>query len=368
MAWRRHGRQLRANALAMRGERALAEGVGLPRLPAAQIIAREMVEVAARRRTYAIRVAAALLGLCAFFAAYKTLEQFGMYIQMRGLGFLQTSLLGHGKELVMLRAHGPDREHRDPAADDRGDERDAGARAGHPRAAVASTPMGPTSLVLQKFLAWGHAAGRDLGGAGALPLIAMSYSYGGVDRDLLVRQLAFLAVLVTQLAAIGLAAGCLIRGSIGAILAANAAVASLLLPFVLYNVTSLPSWLHVSPAFLLAQPAPSPWGFQQPAPHLVPSDLVAPVALTVTMLLLARMTIASRLEPAQASLLGRVLRRVDAAYATIDARLFRRVQARDLPSVRPVFWRGGEPHSSFCNWRYPPSACCLPLIGRPDHS
>ncbi len=44
-------------------------------LPRLQIVSRELVETAARRRTYVIRVIAALLGLGAFYVAYRAVEQ-----------------------------------------------------------------------------------------------------------------------------------------------------------------------------------------------------------------------------------------------------------------------------------------------------
>ncbi len=230
---------------------------------------------------------------------------------------------------------------------------------------LALTPVSASSQVLQKFLSQLWLAGSLI--ILSLPLVAVGYAYGGVSAELIVLQLSFFLVLVTQLSAIGLAAGCLVSGTIGSILLANATAAMLLLPFALLDARELPTWLHASPLSMLIQPTSAPFMRQPQAPSLSMRSMEPPIALTLALLAIARVRIASRLEPSQASPLGRALRGMDAVCARIDARLFRRAQARELPVDRPVFWREAN-RASYCNWRYlvrmllPVSACLVFLM------
>ncbi len=304
------------------------------RLPALHILGRELVEVACRRRTYAMRSLVTLGVLIVFGINAVQLEG-----RVQGL-----EAIGHGMDLVipvlLTVCAGMALLLPITAATSVTREREQGTLV-----LLMLTPVPTWSLVWQKFLTQLLIAGSLA--LLTLPLLAVGYALGGMEADLLARIASLIALLAVQLPAIGLAAGCLCRGHIAAILLSYALVTLQILPFFILNVnfgTETPWWLLSSPFMVVVATRPSP-------PGALLGLAAIPLAFTLLLLLFARLTILRRLAPGGGSPLGRVLRGLDALFARLDARWLRRQVARDLPISNPVLWREAS-RSSFCNWRY----------------
>jgi ABC-type transport system involved in multi-copper enzyme maturation permease subunit len=322
------------------------------RLPRLQIIGRELIEIAARQRTYAIR---ALYILAALVTLGLAINAYDVQHGASAAGaYGSAQAVGHGMELilpVLLAMTGamalllPTM-----AAVSVAQEREQGTLQ-----LLLLTTVSPTSLLLQKYCSLLIVSTSI--SILSLPLLAVGYALGGLDAAALLHVMIFVGVLVTQLAAIGLAAGCIVRGSVAAILLANGAAAA-----------------QVVPPFLIADHMNMPWCLR--SSPLVIADLSSfpdaaligpPIALTVAMLAIARIGITRHASVAEASLLGRLFRQLDGVLERFDARWFRRRFARDLPGSRPLLWLESS-RASFCSWRYlarlmlPALAVLLPLM------
>ncbi len=301
----------------------------------AQILGRELTEIAARRRTYAVRACVVLLMLATYGITQHLVER----------AFGGRDLLGRGpilvKTLIALMSIAISVIMPAMAALSVTTEREQGTLV-----LLVLTPMTVINLVLQKYL-------TQLLAAGALcllaaPLLAVGYALGGMDASGLMTQIAFVAVVSCQVAAFGLAASCLARSAVGAIVIAYVWVLLMHFSSIAMRWSPLPWWFHCSPYALFVGGQP------------LLERMLAPLGLALGMLAIARATLPLRLEAGASSNLDRAVKRVDAGFEALDARLFRLRPKRSMPDARPVLWREVN-RSSFCSWRFM-IRCLLPAM------
>ncbi len=308
-------------------------------LPGTQILGREMVEIAARRRTYVVRVCVALLMLGVYGIAEHLVGLSSNRVMIRnGLTTVVSShsLVGHGHALVtsliVLMSIAVSVMVPAMAALSVTTERERGTLV-----LLVLTPMSVISLVVQKYLSQLLAAAAIC--LLAVPLMAVGYTLGGMQALDLLTQIAFVAVVSCQVAAIGLAAGCLARSAASAIVLAYTGVLLLHLTSMCMRMTAIPWLLHCSPYLLFVHGQP------------LAERMLAPLGLALAMLAIARATLPWRLEATTASRLARAVKRMDAGLEAIDAKLFRLRPRREVDSAHPICWREVN-RSFFCSGRF----------------
>lgn len=302
-------------------------------LPSFPLLGKELIEVAARRRTYVIRVAIALLLLLVFAVAFASIASSADPV-MGMLG--QGEDLFTGLALTMFCAVGILQPALGAASVTH--EKEQGSLQ-----LLLLTPMRPWELVLQKW------ASRVLAMLAllvpALPLLGVAYAFGGFSADRI--WLAGLALLLAsmQLAALSLAVSCWCRGSTAAFFLAYVAGAALWFGQPLLDESRLlrfEKWTWLCPAMLIAPRQGS--GLERLA------GVVLPLLSTAALLAVARGLIVRRASLTGGNRLLHVFRRLDGVFERAEAKLGRRA-AVDLPLDSPVAWREVN-RRSFANARY----------------
>ena len=335
----------------------------MPRLP---ILARELVEISARRRTYVLRVVLLLLILQVWNAASTQVSisgtlSYAYQLSYRGVMPGQIAPLGsigHGMELIMpvlimvliaAMCLLPTLSTLSLTQ-----EREQGTLV-----LLLLTPLPPGSLLLQKFLSlliWGGSLLLL-----SLPLLAISYANGGIDGTLLGSLLGMSVEFMVQTAALGLAIGSWIRRPLLAIILANLSVLALHLgailfaewfrqghPALVFQAASLQRSADVLPTWVFLSPAMLPQGV---AGGRALDASALPLLLTAVLLIIARIGINRHPESGGEGGLHRLFLGLDRLWERFDARWFRRSSQRDLPQARPVFWLELN-RRALCNLRY----------------
>jgi ABC-type transport system involved in multi-copper enzyme maturation permease subunit len=303
-------------------------------LPSLPLLGKELVEAAARRRTYALRCVLSALLLLVFAVAYASL----------GRALDPLGMLGRGRELcdvlfwslfVAISLLQPSITSTTVTH-----EKERGTLV-----LLLLTPLRPWELVLQKWLSRIAAMLGLL--LPALPLMAVAYAYGGFSADRIWIGGAVLLAAAAQLAAMCLAISCWCRGSTAAMFFGYLATAAL------YLGQPVLEAMHGSPfSEPDAQLCP---GYAYAAADSGAADpilfFIGPAVTTLLFLLVARLTVSRRASMGGGNRLLRVFRALDGFYERAEARLVGRRVARDLPLDRPVAWREAN-RRSFANLRY----------------
>jgi ABC-type transport system involved in multi-copper enzyme maturation permease subunit len=302
--------------------------------PSLPLLGKELVEAAARRRTYALRCLLSAILLLVFGVAYASVGRYGDAMGMLGHGrelcdALFWTLFG-GVALLQPAISATTVTH----------EKEQGTLV-----LLLLTPMRPWELVLQKWLS------RVMAMIGllvpALPLMAVAYAHGGFSAGRIWIGAAALLMTSAQLAALSLAFSCWCRGSTVAVFLAYLGGAALYLTVPVLGMigrTSFAEWLDPCPALAygLYESGSSTEG--------IPSLLGAGVT-TVLFLVAAWLTIGRRASLGGGNRLLRAFRGLDGVFERAEHRVFGRRVARDLPADQPVAWRETN-RRSLANPRY----------------
>jgi ABC-type transport system involved in multi-copper enzyme maturation permease subunit len=316
-------------------------------MPSFPLLAKELAELAARRRTYALRSVYAL----ALGAAFALMYQQHLRWRSDGIG-----MLGTGGELfdvlfwcqywaILLLMPAL-------AATAITHEKEQGSLT-----LLLLTDMGPWELVLQKWLSRLVAVGGFL--LLSMPLMALCYAYGGLPSERLWSGIYLLAITCVQTAALALAVSAWCRSSLAALVGSYLALgcvylgpslALLLVDAVLgWNLRwlTLPFEDYLWPAnFYLPAYAPG-----NADPLLIVRDSAAVPLSAIVFLAAARWSLVRRAHLAGPGPLLRLFQRLDALFERGDAALGRRRADDHLPHQDPVAWREFN-RRSLANWRY----------------
>ena len=300
------------------------------RAPGLSLLVKELTERSARRRTYALRVAAGLLLLVPVWLFLRVADLGNRFSDG---GWDERVLMGRGDQLIQMLvgflALSIALVLPAMVAGIIANERERGTLA-----LLMLTPQRPTWLLLQFWITGILPAVLMI--LLAAPLLALAFAYGGVQNTTVGWSLAGLLIGAAEGGAIALASSAWARGP----------GAALVWAYVL--LTGL--WVGTS---VIAE-SHNPWGNTESWWHMfVPIDpsgrtttdlsyirigvaaLIAAVALFI-----ARLGMFRRLE-AQRGLgpMMRAFRWLDALAHRTDARWFGRTTASDLPITRPIRWR-----------------------------
>lgn len=321
-----------------------------PRLP---LVQRELVELAARRRTYVLRLvvlALALLTLANIVSqitsAWERTElAWASQVRAFGASYLQCpprSFIGMGQvllqpilllTLIFIGLLLPTAASLSIAL-----ERRQGTLL-----LVLLTPRWPILIVLEKFCSQVIAACSLL--LVVLPMLTIGYVAGGLNAGLMVRLLEFTVLLILQNVALALAVGAWTRSPTGAVLGANTVVflwqVGGLLALDWVRTPAVPWWLtgsavSVGEAFF---------------PNEQCRCIVASLLVTLLALVAAWRGILVRQVDAEGAGVGRLLRWLDRCWERIDARWFGVRRRADLPDRHPVRWLEVN-RRAWCSPRY----------------
>jgi ABC-type transport system involved in multi-copper enzyme maturation permease subunit len=337
--------------------------MGLPSLP---LLTKELVEQAMRKRTYIARSAYACLLLAIFpllCIRARNGNSYSYYYHY------DTGLLGLGGEifhaLLVLQFCAILALMPVLTAGTLTLEKEQGTLT-----ILLLTDMGPWELLLQKLLSRLVIAGTFV--LLGLPLMALAYTYGGVQvEQLLIGPLVLMATSL-QIGAVALAMSAWFRSTIGALIGTVVALALLYLgPLLLQTVCS----------FAVKHRVEMPWyadvlwpgrvlpGMDYPdnpyAPGFISSMTggwmtllsewstanLGVIISTVLFLLLARVAVLRRSEITQPSLILTLFRALDRLFDRGDRLLGRRGASASLPIDDPIAWRELN-RRSFASWRY----------------
>ncbi len=318
-------------------------------IPSLPLLAKELLEISARKRTYVLRCVFATMLFIGFAVAYVSASsRSSRALDMLGTGapifeFLFVALF-IGIAFFM------------PAitAGTITSEKEQGTLV-----LLMLTPMRPWELVAQKYLSRLIAMGGFL--LLALPLFAVALSLGGIDEDSMWAGLYLLVVTLLQVGAVSIAVSAWCRGSTMAFFLSYVVVATMYLGIpligeVLRNssmygrsygnglltgtILDVEHWQFICPAFLFDA---------RPDGRVLLASVPAWISVAA-FLLIARFALIRRAALTGANPLLRCFRWLDHAFNRIDRRMGRKV-AVDLPAMDPVAWREVN-RRSLANVRY----------------
>ena len=316
------------------------------------LLRKELGELSAQRRTFAMRATGALVLLGVF-----------MLIDVRSApldyddGSLDFGQLGRGQVLfddlvlllhwlILLVMPGM-------AVGAVSTERKSGTLA-----LLVVTDLGPWELVLQKWLSRVVAGGSLL--LASAPLLALTYGLGGLSSGHLAFGFLTLVLSLLQTAAVALAIGCLFRQGTAALVAAYA------LPLALHWLrkpfSMVSAWNHIPAGWssFANHPLFGVWRIVDLLPlntYAAGSDaftVIDGVMILLSIsaaLLAARLTILRQVKQAGRSWLLRLFLAIDRRFEAVDAAFGRRRGGAQLPDHHPVAWREFN-RRSFSNWHF----------------
>ncbi len=228
------------------------------------------------------------------------------------------------------------------------------------------TDMGPWELLLQKLLSRLVISGTFI--LLGIPLMALAYTYGGVDLALLLLCPLVLLATSLQIGAVALAMSAWCRTTLGALIGTAVALALLYLGPLLLRwrlpLDDRSSWNgdEFWPGRVLpglgytgsSYSRPNTLNMTDGWPALLSAWCYANSGVlvsTVAFLILARLALTRRSEISQPSLLLRMFRALDRIFERGDRLLGRRGPSASLPIDDPVAWRALN-RSSYASWRY----------------
>lgn len=287
--------------------------IGLP------LIAKELTELAARKRTFVLRV---LIGLA--------LALFGGVALFQGQRWGQ-ELLGQGMRVFEVLANlivwlpvviGPAL-----AAGAIAGEREEGSLP-----LLQMTRLGPTTIVLEKWLS--RLIAVVMLQVLALPLLALAYTFGGVPESVIWWTILGAVAAAAHATALAMLATAWCRGTVGALFVGyGLMLASYGIPMAVQNDYPL-VLLHANcPAIDVT------WLLERNAQGDAQSALLASFAPTAIAILLACLTLRLRRHREGGNPLLERFRRLDGWFEGLETRLLGRTTRRDLPLARPVAWR-----------------------------
>ncbi len=335
------------------------------------LLAKELQELSARRRTYVLRSVFALILLGCFLIAYSIAcrgvdPMLGMLGRGRPLFDLLFWTLSIGILLIMPAITGAVITQ----------EKEQGSLT-----ALLLTPMGPWEILLQKYASGVFAMfGVLLLG---LPLFATCYAFGGVEIERVWIAVYVLSLTCLQVGAVSVMVSAWCRSSTAAIFASYVLVAALYLvqpiylacessgplsnifgenflgyhrwregavppiqslcPLISYRLPELQNqWYNWYSGSIPASPAD--------AVRLVLVNSGCAVASVVLILLAARIALVRRADVVGMNQVLRGMLALDRWFVRLDARIGRKARA-DLPTADPVAWRELN-RRSLANWRY----------------
>ncbi len=310
-------------------------------IPSFPLLGKELLEQAARRRTYAARSLFAILLLLGFWIAYMSAS--------RELDPL-VGMIGRGRELfdVLLWSLFTGILVLMPALCSSAitQEKEQGSLV-----LLMLTPMGPWELVLQKFTA--SALGMLTLLMLAMPLMALAYAFGGVSTERIEGGILMLALTCAQTGALCLAVSAYCRGSGMAFFASyiGLVVIHLLLP-----LRELMEFLNLSVHGTWTIPVQvTPWlqfaTWDQTDGVMALAARNWPIMVSIVLLLVAaRLAIIRRAQPAGGPWMLAWFRSLDARFNGWERRMGRTVRS-EVPERDPVAWREIN-RRALASWRY----------------
>lgn len=290
------------------------------------LTAKELAEMAGRRRTYLLRAGTGVLLGIAFAVACVGSGRHGLQAGAgREVLTVLTLLLAWIAALAVPAGC---------AACIAGEREDGSLQL------VRLTMLGPWAVVLEKWLS------RLIPGLGlvlvAAPLLALAYALGGFEPWLIGCAVAAIATTILQAAAIGICASAWAGGTVGAVVLGYVLMAAL------YALPPLAAWAGgggwanphpLSPPLAFAGIGEvRPWG-PPPTPYQFWLTCAWTLASTAVALGAARIGLDRRAPSGGANLLLAWFRGLDRRFEDLERRLLGRTVARELPRDRPVAWR-----------------------------
>jgi ABC-type transport system involved in multi-copper enzyme maturation permease subunit len=289
--------------------------IGLP------LIAKELTELAARKRTFVLRV---LIGAALAFAAGVALFQAQRWGQ---------ELLGQGMRvfeiLANLIAWLPVAIAPALVAGAIAGEREDGSLP-----LLQMTRLGPVAIVLEKWLS--RLIAVVMLQVLALPLLALAYTFGGVPEGVIWWTILGAVAAAAHATALAMFATAWCRGTVGALfVGCGLVLASYGIPMAIENDQPL-VLLHANcPAINVI------WLLESNASRhaAAQSALLMSFAVTGLAVLSAFLALALRRHREGGNPLLERFRRLDGWFEGLERRLLGRATRRDLPLDRPVAWR-----------------------------
>lgn len=289
--------------------------IGLP------LIAKELTEQAARKRTFVLRV---LVGLA--------LALFGGVALFQGQRWGQ-ELLGQGMRVYEVLANlivwlpvviAPAL-----AAGAIAGEREEGSLP-----LLQMTRLGPMAIVLEKWLS--RLIAVVMLQVLALPLLALAYTFGGVPEGVIWWTILGAVAAAAHATALAMLATAWCRGTVGALFVGyGLMLASYGIPMAVQNDVPLPP-LHANcPAIAVTWLLERNLRIQSEAQ----SALLISFAITGVSVLLAFLALSLRRHREGGNPLLERFRRLDTWFEGLERRVLGRATRRDLPLDRPVAWR-----------------------------
>lgn len=338
-------------------------------MPGFPLLGKELNELAARPRTYVLRVltcaALALAFAVPFLAALAASHDFTGMIG-RGAAIFEAVYWSVAACIVLIVPAS--------AALSVALERERGSLVG-----LLLTPIGPWSLLLQKWLSRQVVVVTLI--ASALPLFAIAYGLGGVEPNRLAAATITLLIAGAEAAALGLAVGSWSRTGTSAVLLTLLALVAVAAAGPVRETVSGRSGIYLLWAYgrgelalssLVAQlGAIEPLSIYRVTAGLdemtrwrgamVVKPTFSSVAMIITLAapailftgllgMIARRGIVRQVEPRGPGLLLALFMRLDGWFAAAERRIGRRV-GTDLPAAHPVAWREIN-RRAFANPRY----------------
>ncbi|HYE05021.1 MAG TPA: ABC transporter permease subunit [Planctomycetota bacterium] len=326
----------------------------MPRIrpPSLPLVAKELTEQAARRRTYVLRVLYALLLVAVFAFAHHQSGRHGGEMLGRGRELFQVLVVAQMVGVLLIA----------PAliAGSISSEKERGSLT-----LLLLTRMSPGELLAQKWISGLIAVGSWV--LISLPLLAIAYAYGGFSSGYLVAGAALLALTCVLATSVALAASAWCRTSAGAFVLAYLLLGGALAigpmidlvhgfdPYRYGGFNPRGGWAVVD-GFV-----PDPWCLVPPAlferydhrrsPEHVWIDCVPLLVAITAFLAFARWAFVRRASVTATNRVLRVFRHLDRWYERIDARMGRRVVTDEVPVREPIAWREFN-RRSLTNWRY----------------
>ncbi len=297
----------------------------LPNLP---LLSKELIEQSVRRRTYILRSVYALVLITGFALIQSQYKNQSMGMLGSGRELFEALIIGQSLAIMVIM----------PAlsAGSIIHEKEEGSLT-----ILLLTSMGPWELLLQKWLSRLVVVGSYL--LLGLPLLGISYAYGGLSSDRLLAGFYVLVLTCLQTSAVALAMSAWFRSSVSAFIATYVTLALLYSGgFMVYEFAPGLGWMRS----LLPQ-----YVFFDALSNGVVAASIPILGSIVVFIGLARVFFVRRAHVTGSNPVLRLFRRLDGLFERGDAALGRRRRHDHVPVTDPVAWREFN-RRSLANWRY----------------